>query len=163
MKKSIRYISIAVVLWGVLLAISAYFLFSFIEFIWQGEYRNYEQGVTIEVNNLSNQSLPSLKFSYSVNQSEFKEVGTIENLNAGDTAQITGSSKGVNTSDTSLYLHYYIDNGGKVENHMIYFDLMQPIKAVVILDIKEVDVHGFLIYEKRGFDGLSDFGPEEIK
>ena len=61
-----------------------------------------------------------------------------------------------------MYLHYFINNGGNKEDSMIYFNLMQPSKAVVILDIKEVDAHGFLKYEKRGFDGWWKFGPEEF-
>ncbi|MDF2066645.1 hypothetical protein [Bacillus sp. Cr_A10] len=122
-------------------------------------YKKYDSGITIEVNNLSNQHLPDLKFSYSGNP---EEIGTIKSLKPGKTAKITGSSKEIDSSDISMYLHYYINNGGKKEDSMIYFSLMQPSKAVVILDIKEVDAHGFLKYKKRGFDGLWKFGPEEI-
>ncbi len=75
----------------------------------QGEYRKYDSGVTIEVNNLSNKALPDLKFLYS----NSTEVGTVKSLEPGGTAKITGNSKEIKGSDISLYLNYYIENGGK--------------------------------------------------
>ena len=72
------------------IAVSIYLLFYLLEWSLQGEYMKYDSGITIEVNNLSNQHLPDLKFSYSGNQTE--EIGTIKSLKPGKTAKITGSS-----------------------------------------------------------------------
>jgi len=143
-------------------AMCIYLLFYAWEMKDQGKYRKYDKGVTIEVNNLSNQSLPELIFSYSVNQTDFKEVGTIQSLKAGELSQISGSSKEIKSSDTSLYLHYYIDNGGKALDSLAYFSTAEPSKAVIVLNIHEVNPHGFLKYEKMGYDGWSQFGVEEI-
>ena len=160
MKK--RYIALLIALPIVSFVLFIYYFL----FIWEiedlGEYRNYDKGVTIEVNNLSNQSLPDLIFSYSVNQTDFKEVGTIKSLNAGESTQITGSSKEIKSSDTSLYLHYYIDNSGKAVNSLAYFYTKEPTKAVVILNIYEVKLHGLLNFEYRGYNGWSKYGPDEI-
>ena len=128
----------------------------------QGEFKDYEKGVTIEVNNLSNQSLPDLIFSYSVNQTDFQEFGTIKSLKAGESAQITGSSKEIKSSDTSLYLHYYIDNGGKAEESLAYYKTREPSKAVVVLTIHEVEPIGFLKFEFSGYDGWSRYGPIKV-
>ncbi|MFB5089777.1 hypothetical protein PGC35_21810 [Psychrobacillus sp. PGGUH221] len=101
MKK--RYIALLIAFAIVMKVICVYLFFFFWEMKVQGEYRKYDKGVTIEVNNLSNQSLPDLIFSYSVNQTDFKEVGTIKSLKAGETTQITGCSEEIISSDTSLY------------------------------------------------------------
>lgn len=160
MKK--RYIALLIILAIVMNVICVYLFFYFWEMKAQGEYRKYDKGVTIEVNNLSNQSLPDLLFSYSVNQTDFIEVGTIKNLKAGETTQITGSSNEIKSSDTSLYLHYYIDNGGKAADSLAYFYTAEPTKAVIVLNIHEVNPHGFLKYEYRGYNGWDQYGPDKI-
>lgn len=142
--------------------ICVYLFFYIWEMIDQGEYRKYDNGVTIEVNNLSNQSLSDLIFSYNVNQSDFKEVGTITSLEAGETTLITSSSKEIKSSDISLYFQYYIDNGGKAVNSVAYFYTVKTKKAVIVLDIHEVKPHGFLKFEYRGYNGWDQYGPEEI-
>lgn len=157
-----RYIALLIALAIVMNVIVLYLFFLFLEMKNQGEYWKYDKGVTIEVNNLSNQSLPNLIFSYSVNKTDYKEVGTIKSLNAGESTQITGSSEEINTGDLSLYLQYYINNGGKKLDSIVYFNIMKPRKAVAVIDIIEVDANGFLKYEMKGFDGLWEFGPEEI-
>ncbi|MER2172603.1 MAG: hypothetical protein ABS938_18460 [Psychrobacillus psychrodurans] len=156
------YIALLITLAVVMNVICVWLFFTLGEMIAQGEYRKYNKGVTIEVNNLSNQSLPDLIFSYSVNQTDFKEVGTIKNLKAGEKTQITGSSKEIKTSDTSLYLHYYINNGGKAVNSLAYFYTAEPRKAVIVLNIYEVKPHGFLKYEYRGYSGWDQYGPDKI-
>ncbi|MER2008548.1 MAG: hypothetical protein ABS939_13945 [Psychrobacillus sp.] len=128
----------------------------------QGEFRDYDKGVTIEVNNLSNQDLSNLIFSYSASYEVFEEVGTIKSLKAGESAQITGSSKEIKSSDTSLYLHYYIDNGGKAEESLAYYKTREPSKAVVVLTIHEVEPIGFLKFEFSGYDGWSRYGPIKV-
>ena len=125
----------------------------------QGEFKDYDRGVTIEVNNLSSHSLPDLIFSYSVNQMDFQEVGTIKSLKAGGSAQITGRSKEIRSSDTSLYLHYYIENGDKAEVSLAYYNTRQPPKAVAVLTIQEVEPTGFLKFEFSGYNGWSRYGP----
>ncbi len=51
----------------------------------------------------------------------------------------------------------------KKEDSIAYFNISEPTKVVVILDIHEVvDPLGFLKYEYRGFDGWWQYGPEEI-
>lgn len=44
--------------------ITIYLFFYFLEMKVQGEYKKYDSGVTIEANNLSNKTLPDLKFLY---------------------------------------------------------------------------------------------------
>jgi len=43
-----------------------------------------------------------------------------------------------------------------------YFYFKEPKKAVVVLNILEVKPHGFLKYENRGYNGWSQFGPDEF-
>ncbi|MGE7979187.1 hypothetical protein [Psychrobacillus sp. NPDC093200] len=160
MKK--RNIALFIALAVVMNVICVYLFFYIWEMIDQGEYRKYDNGVTIEVNNFSDQNLSDLIFSYSVNQLDFKEVGMIKSLKAGESTQITGSSKEIKSSDTSLYLHYYIDNGGKAVNSLAYFYTVEPKKAVIVLDIHEVKPHGFLKFEYRGYNGWTQYGPDEI-
>ncbi|MFJ5770128.1 hypothetical protein [Psychrobacillus sp. NPDC093180] len=127
------------------------------------EYKKYDKGITIEVNNLSNKILPDLKFSYSGNRSDFTELETIKSLEPGSTGRYTGSTKDLKTSDISVYLHYNNENGETKEDSLLYFYTKQPIKAVAVLNIYEVNPQGYLQYELTGYNGWSKFGPEEIK
>ena len=150
-----------------ILPIAAFIIFIYsVLYFWetesQGEFKDYDRGVTIEVNNLSNQDLSNLIFSYSATHGVYDEVGTIKNLKAGESAQITGSSKEIKSSDTSLYLHYYIDNSGKAEESLAYYKTREPSKAVVVLTIHEVEPIGFLKFEFSGYDGWSRYGPIKV-
>ena len=149
---------------GLILAILLIILPIYLLFFLDGspdEYKKYDKGITIEVNNLSNQIINDLQFSHSVSQSDFTELGTINSLEPGQTGKITGSSKELKTSDISVYLHYYIEDGVKKEDSLLYFYTKQPTKAVAILNIYEVNSQGYLKYELSGYNGWSQFGPEE--
>lgn len=125
------------------------------------EYKKYDKGVTIEVNNFSDQSLPDLQFSYSGNMIDYTELGTIKSLGPGKTGKINGSTKEMKTNDISVYLHYYIEDSEQKEDSILYFYTRQPPKAVAILNIYEVDSKGYLKYELSSYNGWSKFGPEE--
>lgn len=157
-----RYIALLIALAIVMNVIVLYLFFLFLEMKNQGEYWKYDKGVTIEVNNLSNQTLTDLNFSYSSDKIDFKDIGTIKELKPEETAKITGSSQEINTGDLSIYLQYYTNDGEKKVDSIVYFDIMKPRKVVAVIDIIGVDSNGFLKYKMKGFDGLSEFGPEEI-
>ncbi|NME06546.1 hypothetical protein [Psychrobacillus sp. BL-248-WT-3] len=148
---------------GLILAILLIILPIYLLFFLDGspdEYKKYDKGITIEVNNLSNQSLPDLTFSHNGNR-DFVELGTIKSLGPGETGKITSSTKELKTNDVSVYLHYYIEDGEKKEDSILYFYTRQPTKAVAIINIYEVNSQGYLKYELSGYNGWSQFGPEE--
>lgn len=62
--------------------ISIFLMFIYLLFFYDDspdEYKKYDRGVTIEVNNMSNQTLPKLNFLYT----DDIEVGTIKDLKPG--------------------------------------------------------------------------------
>ncbi|MBD7942542.1 hypothetical protein H9650_00265 [Psychrobacillus sp. Sa2BUA9] len=142
--------------------ISIFLMFIYLLFFYDDspdEYKKYDRGVTIEVNNMSNQTLPELNFLYT----DDIEVGTIKDLKPGETIKLSGSSKEIKFSDVSLYLNYCINNGEKKVDSLAYMYYKKPYKVVVIINVIGIDKNGLLEYEWKGYNDWSKFGPEIMK
>lgn len=155
----IPFISFGIILATLFIIFPIYFLF-FKDYS-PDEYKKYDKGITIEVNNFTDQILPDLTFLHNGNR-DFVELGTIKSLGPGETGKITSSTKELKTNDVSVYLHYYIEDGEKKEDSILYFYTRQPTKAVAILNIYEVNSQGYLKYKLSGYNDWSKFGPEDI-
>lgn len=123
-------------------------------------YQNYEEGVTIEINNLSGSDLANLNFSYGYVEDAvtvYKEIGNIERLKSENTSIIkTKKSKKLNNKgrDTSIYMNYKLLNGFEIHENLLYFNSPQPNKIVLIIDIEQIDSYGNIVYKIRGFNGV---------
>ncbi|ALC85177.1 hypothetical protein AM499_04610 [Bacillus sp. FJAT-22090] len=126
-------------------------------------YQNYEEGVTIEINNLSGSDLANLNFSYGYVEDTvtvYKEIGNIERLKPGNTSIIkTKKNKNLNNRgrDTSIYMNYKLLNGFEINENLVYFNPPQPDKIVLIININQIDSYGNIDYDIRGFDGVRSF------
>lgn len=124
-------------------------------------YQNYEEGVTIEVNNSSGSDLANLNFSYGyAENTAYKEIGNIERLKPENTSIIkTKKNKILNNEvwDISIYMNYKLLNGFEIQENLFYFNPPQPNKIVLIIDIEQIDSYGNIVYKIRGFDGVQSF------
>ncbi|ALC85199.1 hypothetical protein AM499_04730 [Bacillus sp. FJAT-22090] len=124
-------------------------------------YKNYEEGVTIEINNLSGSDLANLNFSYGyAENTAYKEIGNIERFKPENTSIIkTKKNKILNNEgrDISIYMNYKLLNGFEIQENLLYFNPPQPNKIVLIIDIKQIDNYGNIEYDIRGFDGVQSF------
>ncbi|WP_313891619.1 hypothetical protein [Psychrobacillus sp.] len=125
------------------------------------EYKGYEEGITIVVNNLSGSNIESLNFSYGFAEDpHYKEIDIIENLIPGDTSTIKikkAKELKSETRDTSIYMNYKLLSDFEVNENLIYFTPPQPDKIVVIIDIEQIDSDGNVKYNIKGFDGARSF------
>ncbi|MEK5146733.1 hypothetical protein MKX53_06800 [Psychrobacillus sp. FSL K6-4615] len=155
--KTLLFVLIGIICLSILMFLIYLFL-SFLGTLGQGEYKKYNSGVTIEVNNLNNESISNLKFTYGHAENfEFKEIGLIKHIEVGKTATLTGSSKDIYPNDLSMYMHYNLENGEKKSDALAYFSIQKPRKVVVIIDINQVGDMGEIGYKIKGFDGLGEF------
>ncbi|MDF2066544.1 hypothetical protein [Bacillus sp. Cr_A10] len=126
-------------------------------------YQNYEEGVTIEINNLSGIELANLNFSYGYVEDTvtvYREIGNIERLKSENTSIIkTKKNKNINNRgrDTSIYMNYKLLNGFEITENLVYFNPPQPDKIVLIININQIDSYGNIDYDIRGFDGARSF------
>ena len=136
-------------------------LISFVLFVWgalylnerlfQGEYYHYEDGVTIEVTNSSDQTVNDLKYYFTVVP---QELGEISSLEPGErkvlyTPKIEGEG-----SDRSLYFEYPLNNTSLVKETLAYLSSYIPSKVVIVLEIIDVDHIGRISYQIKGYEDI---------
>lgn len=121
----------------------------------QGEFITYDDGITVEVNNKSNQPTPNLKFTlgYSENP-DFQNIGVIKPLKSEKSEKLTNNIKTAN-ADLSLYIEYKLKNGKTKKEDLFYSPAATPQKIVAKIDITEIDKNGKIKFNYKGYDGAS--------
>ena len=139
-------------------------LISFVLFVWgalylnerlfQGEYYHYEDGVTIEVTNSSDEELTNLSF---IINPLFQDLGSIRSLEPKESISLYTPAINKVGNDRSLYLKYLNNQMREEQVSLAYLASYNPIKIVVILDITGKDHMGRFLYRVKGFDDVSHF------
>lgn len=135
----------------------------------QGEYWKYENGVTIEVNNSTKKNISNIKFTYGfAENSEFQEIGTITNLKSRTSSILNHNTNELNNvinnsnNDISIYMHYSLEDGKKIKESIVYFNIYRPSKVVALIDITKIDKNGSIDFKLKGFDGIWEFDEKRM-
>ncbi|WP_313802055.1 hypothetical protein [Cytobacillus sp.] len=157
-KKTLKYTIIGIISFFLILFGFYYLIIR----VGQGEFYKYENGVTIEIDNLSKQEITDLNFFFSFDPTYdvHQGLGSVNKLEPGETTRIYSRHINGAGSDRSLYLQYPIN---KIETHvetLAYLPSYRPSKVVVLLDVTGIDNKGKLLFRVRGFEDL--FGQYEF-
>lgn len=134
--------------------------FSLLQWAKQGEFLKYDEGVTIEVHNVSNQVITDLNFYLAFNENHiYQDLGTITQIEPGETTflyshQIKGKG------NQSLYIQYPFNKTEKESESLAYLPSYNPSKVVVILEITDTDNKGKLLLKGKGYEDV--FGQYEF-
>ncbi|ALC82867.1 MULTISPECIES: hypothetical protein [Bacillus] len=127
----------------------------------EGEFIKYDDGVTIKVNNTSNQPTPKIKFTlgYSENP-DFQDIGEITPLDSENAAKIRNDDIKTANDDLSLYIEYKLKNGDTKKEDLFYSPAAVPQKIVAVIDITDIDKYGDIKLKYKGFDGFGTINGE---
>lgn len=119
----------------------------------QGEFFQYDNGVTIEVYNSSKQEITDLNFFFSFysNYDILQDLGNIDKLEPGETTSIYRPHIIGTGNDRSLYFQYPIKKSEKQVDSLAYVASNKPSKVVVIIEITGTDNNGKLLFRAKGF------------
>lgn len=125
---------------------------------WQGEFFQYDNGVTIEVYNSSKQEITDLNFYFSFYRTHIHQnLGNINKLEPGETTILYSNQINDVGNDRSLYLQYPLNKNKKDVVSIAYVPSYKPSKVVVILEITGTDNKGKILFRLKGFDDLGQF------
>lgn len=125
----------------------------------EGEFRKYEEGLTIEVKNSSDQNVGNIRFLFSY--VEDKEIGAMEELKPGKKSILTRNKDFYKTGeDLSLVMEYTLENGQKKRENLLYLYTQTPEKVVAVIDITKIDDNGNISFDLKGFNGYTKFKNE---
>lgn len=125
---------------------------------WQGEFFQYDNGVTIEVYNSSKQEITDLNFYFSFYRTHVHQnLGNINKLEPGETTILYSNQINDVGNDRSLYLQYPLNKNKKDVVSIAYVPSYKPSKVVVILEITGTDNKGKYLFRLKGFDDLGQF------
>ena len=123
---------------------------------WQGEFFQYDNGVTIKVYNSSEQEITDLNFFFSFhsNYDVLQDLGNIDKLEPGETTSIYSRHINGIGSDRSLYFQYPIKKFEKQVDSLAYVASNKPSKVVVIIEITGTDNNGKLLFKAKGYEDV---------
>ncbi|MCK1999639.1 hypothetical protein MPH47_20845 [Psychrobacillus psychrodurans] len=117
--------------------------------------------MTIEVYNSSKQVITDLNFYFSFDGNQvYQDLGTINQLEPGETTSRYSHQIKETGNDRSLYLHYPINKTEAEVESLAYLPSYKPSKVVVILEITGTDNKGKLLFRTRGYEDV--FGQFEF-
>lgn len=122
----------------------------------QGEFFQYDNGVTIEVYNSSKQEIKDLNFFFSFysNYDVLQDLGNIDKLEPGETTSIYSRHINGTGNDRSLYFQYHINKFEKQVDSLAYVASNKPSKVVVIIEITGTDNNGKLLFRAKGYEDV---------
>ncbi|MFJ5770127.1 hypothetical protein [Psychrobacillus sp. NPDC093180] len=127
----------------------------------QDEFLKYDDGVTIEVYNSSEQAITDLSFYIAFDRNQVhQDVGTIDVIGPGESTSLYTHQIKDTGNDKSLYLHYPINKTKADVESLAYLASNKPSKVVVILEITGIDNTGRLLFRVRGYEDV--FGKYEF-
>lgn len=127
----------------------------------QGEFFKYDNGVTIVVNNSSEQEVTDLNFFFSFSTYEVhQDLGHIDKLEPGETTSIYSRHINGTGNDRSLYLQYPFNKTERQVDSLAYVASNKPSKVVVILEITGTDHNDKLLFRVKGYEDV--FGQYEF-
>lgn len=75
-------------------------------------------------------------------------------LEPGQTSVLTSLDLYDEGGDVSLYMQYSLKNGQEKEESLLYIHWHNTNKVVVLVDIMQIDNHGTILFDTKGYDGL---------
>ncbi|WP_216598643.1 hypothetical protein [Psychrobacillus sp. FJAT-21963] len=125
---------------------------------WQGEFFQYDNGVTIEVYNSSKQEITDLNFYFSFYKTHVHQnLGNINKLEPGETTILYSHQIKDVGNDRSLYLQYPLNKNKTDVVSLAYVPSYKPSKIVVVLEITGTDNYGKHLFRLKGFDDIGQF------
>ncbi|QFF99025.1 hypothetical protein PB01_09400 [Psychrobacillus glaciei] len=117
--------------------------------------------MTIEVYNSSKQVITDLNFYFSFDGNQvYQDLGTINQLEPGETTSRYSHKIKDTGNDRSLYLHYPINKTEAEVESLAYLPSYKPSKIVVILEITGTDNKEKLLFRVKGYEDV--FGKYEF-
>ncbi|MED4402040.1 hypothetical protein [Metabacillus fastidiosus] len=116
----------------------------------EGEYRHYDEGLTIEIHNKTGETIQNLDFILgNIEHPNFQKVASIYSLDPDTNMKITSSKIKKANFDLSLFFNYK-DN----RTSLLYIPVAEPYKIVAVINIINVDNKGNLTIECGGYDSV---------
>ncbi|MGG3621962.1 hypothetical protein ABES25_00035 [Bacillus gobiensis] len=144
-----------------LVIISGYVLLFLFAVSQEGEFINYDDGVTIEVNNTSNQPTPKIKFTLGYSEiPDFQDIGEITPLDSEKATKIRNNDIKTANDDLSLYIEYKLKNGDTKKEDLFYSPAAVPQKIVAKIDITDIDKIGNIRYTYTGYNSVFSISGE---
>lgn len=157
MNKTLKYSLIGIVSFFLIL----FGFYILLRWAKQGEFLKYENAVTIEVYNSSEEVITDLNFYFAFDRNHVhQDVGTIDVLEPGESTSLYNYQIKDRGNDRSLYLHYPINKAKADVESLAYLASYKPSKVVVILEITGIDNTGRLLFRVRGYEDV--FGKYEF-
>lgn len=124
----------------------------------QGEYRDFEDGVTIEIINSSNTPVNNLNFFFGFSEDRIvEELGNIEKLGPSEKAIFHQPLQNNTYYEHNLFMKLAKDNNQIQVNRLVNIALPTTSKVVVMINITGLNNEGNLLYKLNGFDGFNQF------
>ena len=156
MKKIMKYTVIGIV--SFFLVISVFY--NLLRWTKQGEFLNYDDGVTIKIYNSSKEVITSLNFYFAFDGNHvYQDLGTINLLGPEETSSLYNHQIKGTGNDRSLYLHNPINKTETKFESLVYIPSNKSSKVVLILEITGTDSKGRLLFRARGYEDV--FGQYE--